>query len=76
MFIKVVNKYNSNIMFVMIKTPHSTELTETSLVRLDLSYNRIAIIPPSYRFLKDLKHLDISNNPLVCPPAQVSEPAP
>eukprot|EP00116_Pleurobrachia_bachei_P001617 sb/3461879/ len=53
--------------------PAEIELTETPLVRLDLSYNRIAIIPPSYRFLKDLKFLDISNNPLVCPPAQYAE---
>ena len=48
-----------------------TELCQLKLRRLDMSDNRISKLPNEYRHLDSLDQLQLQNNPLVSPPAQV-----
>lgn len=46
-------------------------MCKLKLVKLDISCNRITIIPTLFRFLTTLTNLVLDNNPLQSPPAQV-----
>lgn len=48
------------------------ELAELPLVRLDFSCNKVTTIPVCYRNLRHLQSIILDNNPLQCPPAQVT----
>ena len=49
----------------------STELAELPLVRLDVSCNRVVRVPVCYRHLRHLQTINLDNNPLQSPPAQI-----
>jgi len=48
-----------------------TEITNLSLVSLDISCNKIASLPVELRLMTSLVELDLSDNPLTSPPAQI-----
>lgn len=56
-------------------THHScfdTELMFLKLVTLDISLNRISVLPVELRFMVSLVNLCVEHNPLTTPPAHVS----
>lgn len=50
------------------------ELTYLRLVKLDISGNRISVLPNEMRKMKSLVDFRLSDNPLTSPPASVSQP--
>lgn len=48
-----------------------TDLAELPLVKFDFSCNKVSTIPVCYRRMKHLQSLQLENNPLQSPPAQV-----
>jgi len=48
------------------------ELTYLRLVKLDISGNRISVLPNEMRKMKSLVDFKLSDNPLTSPPASVS----
>lgn len=48
-------------------------MTSLSLVTLDISGNRIAVLPVELRNMTSLVTLELENNPLTTPPASVSD---
>lgn len=48
------------------------ELTYLRLVKLDISGNRISVLPNEMRKMKSLVDFRLSDNPLTSPPASVS----
>lgn len=49
----------------------TAELTYLRLVKLDISGNRISVLPNELRKMKSLVDLKLSDNPLTSPPAAV-----
>ena len=49
-----------------------SELTYLKLVKLDISGNRISVLPNELRKMKSLVDLNLSDNPLTSPPAVVT----
>ncbi|XP_029113547.1 leucine-rich repeat and calponin homology domain-containing protein 1 isoform X3 [Scleropages formosus] len=47
------------------------DLSELPLVKFDLSCNKVSTIPPCYRKMAQLQCLQLENNPLQSPPAQI-----
>ncbi len=47
------------------------EISYLQLTFLDLSGNRIASLPVELRFMTSVVHLNLEENPLSCPPANV-----
>ena len=47
------------------------DLAELPLVKFDFSCNKVSAIPVCYRKMKQLQSLQLENNPLQSPPAQV-----
>lgn len=47
------------------------ELSFLKLIHLDLSANRISVLPVELRFITSLVELSVGENPLTCPPANV-----
>lgn len=47
------------------------ELTSLNLVALDVSCNKIASLPVELRLMTSLVELDLADNPLTSPPAQL-----
>lgn len=57
---------NTNIIYCLL-----TELTYLRLVKLDVSGNRISVLPNELRKMKSLIDLKLMENPLTSPPAAV-----
>lgn len=57
------------LMFVRLCLP--TDLADLPLVKFDFSCNKVSTIPVCYRKMKQLQTLQLENNPLQSPPAQV-----
>ncbi|KPP63511.1 hypothetical protein Z043_118226 [Scleropages formosus] len=51
--------------------PKDPDLSELPLVKFDLSCNKVSTIPPCYRKMAQLQCLQLENNPLQSPPAQI-----
>ncbi|RXN00497.1 Leucine-rich repeat and calponin homology domain-containing protein 1 [Acipenser ruthenus] len=51
--------------------PCVTDLVSLPLVKLDFSCNKVAVIPVCYRKMSHLQTLQLDNNPLQSPPAQI-----
>lgn len=49
----------------------SSDLAELPLVKLDVSCNKVTSVPLCYRKMLQLQSLQLENNPLHSPPAQV-----
>ena len=49
-----------------------SEISYLQLTTLDLSGNRIATLPVELRFMTTVMCLNLGENPLTCPPANVS----
>lgn len=65
-------KYKSRVERCSINILHvSTELTSLNLVSLDVSCNKIASLPVELRLMTSLVELDLADNPLTSPPAQL-----
>lgn len=56
-------------MFIIIS--YFSELTYLRLVKLDVSCNRISVLPNELRKMKSLIELKLAENPLTSPPASV-----
>ena len=64
-FIRNLGKmYNSAIFFL--------EISFLRLIHMDLSANRITTLPVELRFMNSVVDLSLGENPLSCPPANVS----
>lgn len=50
------------------------DLADLPLVKFDVSCNKVSTIPVCYRNMKQLQSLQLENNPLQSPPAQVRPP--
>ena len=48
------------------------EISFLRLVQMDLSANRITTLPVELRFMSSVVDLSLGENPLSCPPANVS----
>ena len=48
-----------------------SEISYLQLTTLDLSGNRIASLPVELRFMTSVVNLNLGENPLTCPPANV-----
>ena len=53
-------------------TTFFSEISYLQLTTLDLSGNRIATLPVELRFMTTVMCLNLGENPLTCPPANVS----
>ena len=49
-----------------------SEISFLRLVHMDLSANRITTLPVELRFMNSVVELSLGENPLSCPPANVS----
>lgn len=47
------------------------DLADLPLVKFDFSCNKVSTIPVCYRKMRQLQSLQLENNPLQSPPAQV-----
>lgn len=63
---------NLEIVCVCTVSNGVTEVTYLKLVQMDLSENRIATLPVEMRTMSSLVTLELAHNPLVSPPASVS----
>ena len=61
-------RLNELIVFVSF-----SEISYLQLTFLDLSGNRITVLPVELRFMTTVVHLNLEENPLSCPPANVSK---
>ena len=57
-----------NELFVFVSF---SEISYLQLTFLDLSGNRITVLPVELRFMTTVVHLNLEENPLSCPPANV-----
>lgn len=69
------HRIKRKLKFVMVKKIDRSsfaELTYLRLVKLDISGNRISVLPNEMRKMKSLVDFRLSDNPLTSPPASVS----
>lgn len=64
-------QFSSSVLKVVQLIFMSTELTSLSLVALDVSCNKIASLPVELRLMTSLVELDLADNPMTSPPAQL-----
>ena len=57
---------NKSLLFIFL------EISFLRLIHMDLSANRITSLPVELRFMNSVVNLSLGENPLSCPPANVS----
>ena len=57
---------------ISLLTIYFSEISFLRLIHMDLSANRITTLPVELRFMNSVVELNLGENPLSCPPANVS----
>ena len=69
---KIVKLYLQSRIPLLKFNDFFSEISYLQLTTLDLSGNRIATLPVELRFMTTVMCLNLGENPLTCPPANVS----